>query len=193
MEQLLSWDGIVFHLINHTWHNPFLDAVMPRITELGSGGAVWLFALFLLAIFGKGEGRKIAFLGTIALVFSWLISDEILKGLFARPRPFLHFSDTILLVAGPKQYSFPSGHATTAFAPATAIWLKNHKLGVPVLVLAVIIGFSRIYVGVHYPLDVLGGVILGVGMAILVVSQESLFDKIVIAIKRVVHKSKQTN
>ncbi len=195
MQSLMVWvatyDGMWFHFINRSLQNPVFDLTMPWITELGSGGAVWLFVMFLLALSGRGEYRKMAFLGTVALVLSWLLSDEALKFLFARPRPFIHFSDVRLLVAGPHQYSFPSGHTATAFAAATALLRKNSKIGAAALVLALLIGFSRVYVGVHYPLDIVGGIVLGGGVGWLVVSIEPVLDKTVALAKKKIKAAKR--
>lgn len=190
LSQLLQWDGGLFYFFNHHLHNAFFDLVMPLITELGTGGAVWFAIIFILAVFTGGEGRKIAFLGTVALVVSFLISDEILKNLFARPRPFIHFPDTRLLVAAPYQYSFPSGHTTSSFAVAVSFFAKRRRLGLGALILASLIGVSRIYVGVHYPLDVLGGVVVGSVIGWLVVHHESALDKIVIKVQNILRRVK---
>ncbi len=190
---LATYDGIWFHFINGNLQNRVFDLIMPWITDLGSWGAVWLFVMFFLALSGRGEYRKMAFLGTVALVLSWLLSDEVLKFLFARPRPFIHFTDVRLLVAGPHQYSFPSGHTATAFAAATVLWRKNIKIGVAALALALLIGFSRVYVGVHYPLDVLGGIILGCGVGWVVVSSEPVLDKTVVLTKKALKLAKREN
>jgi len=189
---LLTQDGIWFNYINHNLQNPFFDLLMPLVSALGEGGLVWLFILFLLAIFGNGTGRKAAFLGTVALVASFFLLDEALKALVARPRPFLHFTDARLLVALPHSFSFPSGHASTSFATAAAIFLKHKRVGGCALVLAALIAFSRVYVGVHYPGDVLAGAVLGTVIALLVVSQEKALDKIVVRVKLIV-RSKSEN
>jgi undecaprenyl-diphosphatase len=177
---LFQLDGVGFHLINRDLQNPFFDFIMPIITDLGSGGFIWLLAMFLLAIFGKGTGRKMAFLGAVALIVGWVLSDALLKGIFARPRPFLHFADARILVPAPHQYSFPSGHSTTAFAPAVAFFRKNQRIGWFALVAAILIAFSRVYVGVHYPLDIFGGFILGGAVGYFTVQNESNLDKLVI-------------
>lgn len=194
MTSFLMWlqtmDGRGFNYINHSLQNPLFDFIMPWLTHIGSGGLVWLFVAFVLAVFGRGKGRKMAFLAMIALLLGWFFSDEILKNIVARPRPFLHFADVRILADKPAQFSFPSGHTTTSFAPATVLFRKSHLLGVTALILAALIGFSRIYVGVHYPLDVVGGVVLGGLTGWLVVRYEHDLDKIIIRGKKVLeHKS----
>ena len=184
----LNWlqtvDGRVFNYINHSWQNPLFDFAMPLLTHMGAGGLVWLFVAFALAVFGRGKGRKMAFLAMIALILSWFLSDEVLKNLIGRPRPFLRFPDVRILVDKPAQFSFPSGHTTTSFAPATVLFRKSRGLGAAALTLAALIGFSRIYVGVHYPLDVVGGVILGCFTGWMVVRFEPLWDRIIVGWKK---------
>lgn len=97
----------------------------------------------------------------VALFFSFVLGEEVLKYIFQRPRPFLSLEGVNLLVAPPGSFSFPSGHAANAFASSIVIARKVSRLARPVLLLAVIIAFSRVYVGVHYPLDILGGALLG--------------------------------
>lgn len=177
---LQVWDSRWFLWLNHNLQNPFFDWVMPKLTALGSGGFVWLFLAFILAMFGKGRGRKMAFLGMLALLMAWFVGDEVLKNLVARPRPFLTLSDVRLLADKPGQFSFPSGHTTTSFAPAVVFYRKNKTVGRAALILAACIGFSRIYVGVHYPLDVLGGALLGAGLGLLVIKYESAIERLVI-------------
>ncbi|MDI6878736.1 MAG: phosphatase PAP2 family protein [Desulfitobacteriaceae bacterium] len=180
---LQVWDSRWFLWLNHNLQNPFFDWVMPKLTELGSGGFVWLFLAFILAMFGKGRGRKMAFLGILAMLMAWFFSDEVLKNLVARPRPFLTLADARVLVEKSNQFSFPSGHTTTSFAPALAFYRKNRAVGRAALILAACIGFSRIYVGVHYPLDVLGGALLGAGVGLLVINYESAIDRSLIRAK----------
>ncbi|MHB1652798.1 MAG: phosphatase PAP2 family protein [Desulfitobacteriaceae bacterium] len=189
-QSLDTVDGIGFHYINHTLQNPFFDLVMPWLTHLGSRGLIWLLLAFVLVLFGKGAGRKIAFLGMLALLLSWFFSDEVLKTLIARPRPFVHFPDARILADKPQQFSFPSGHTTTSFAPAVTFLLKKRALGIAALILAALIGFSRIYVGVHYPLDVLGGVLLGGGIGWLIVYFENPLDRIILRAKKLIKRKK---
>ncbi|KLU60066.1 undecaprenyl-diphosphatase BcrC [Peptococcaceae bacterium CEB3] len=186
---LLTMDGRLFYTVTHAWRNPLFDLTMPFLTHLGAGGLIWLFIAFALAVFGRGRGRKAAFLAMVALMLGWFFCDEVLKSIVARPRPFLRWTDVRILADKPLQYSFPSGHTTTSFAPATVLFRKSKSIGVAALALAALIGFSRIYVGVHYPLDVLGGVVLGGLIGWLVVRYEEVLDRIIIRGKKVMaHK-----
>lgn len=92
------------------------------------------------------------------------IAFTLLLPLFARPRPCDVNTAITILVKRPHGHSFPSGHTASAFAAAFALWLQNRKLGVPALVLAAFIAFTRLYLYVHFPTDVLGGLVLGIAL-----------------------------
>lgn len=111
--------------------------------------------------------RKAGCAMATALVLYLLAGDCILKPLFARPRPCDVNTAITILVKRPHGHSFPSGHTASAFAAAFALWLQNRKLGVPALVLAAFIAFTRLYLYVHFPTDVLGGLVLGLALGAL--------------------------
>ena len=146
----------------------FLDAVMPVITALGNGGIFWIvLALVMLAL---PKYRRSGLAMSIALIFGLLVCNLTLKPLVARIRPYDYqlnvFGKQIaLLIATPHDFSFPSGHTIASFEGAVALMLYDRKLGIPATVLAVLIAFSRLYLYVHYPTDVLASVILGIGFA----------------------------
>ena len=148
----------------------FLDKVMPLITLLGDAGIFWIAIAVVLLFFPKT--RKMGLSMGAALLLGVVICNIIMKPAFARIRPYdyqlEHFGKTIqLLVATPHDFSFPSGHTIASFEAATAICIHNKKWGVPALVLACLIAFSRLYLYVHYPTDVLASVVLGIGFAFL--------------------------
>ena len=149
---------------------PALDAIFPVITHLGDAGAVWiLLAAVLLCI---PKHRKTGLTMAVALLFGLLVCNLTLKPLIARIRPFdyqlLHFGKEIpLLIPAPTDFSFPSGHTNASFAAATALLLHDRKLGIPAMIMAALIAFSRLYLYVHYPTDVLASIVLGAGMALL--------------------------
>ncbi len=140
---------------------------MPTLSRAGNFGAVWLVLLGIIAVFGKRVGRTAALAGLFALVLGHVASD-VLKVLTALPRPSASLPAVRTLVAEPSSYAFPSGHAASAFAAATGVVLAARRSleRVPVsawgmLVLAAAISYSRVYVGVHYPTDVVAGAGLG--------------------------------
>ena len=149
---------------------PFLDAVMPVITLLGDAGIFWIGIAVVLLFFPKT--RKIGLGMGAALVMGLLICNLMLKPMIARIRPYdyqlEHFGITIkLLIEAQHDFSFPSGHTIASFEAATVILLHNKKYGIPAMVLACLIAFSRLYLYVHYPTDVIASVILGIGLAFL--------------------------
>ena len=148
----------------------FLDKVMPVITVLGDAGIFWIAVAVLLLCFNKT--RRTGLSMGFALLMGLLICNIIMKPAFARIRPYdyqlEHFGVTIpLLVERQHDFSFPSGHTIASFEAATALYLGNKKLGIPALILACLIAFSRLYLYVHYPTDVLASVVLGIGLGFL--------------------------
>ena len=148
----------------------FLDTVMPIITLLGDAGIFWIAVAAVLLFIPKY--RKTGLAMGIALIMGLLVCNVTMKPLFARPRPydyqFAHFGKEIqLLIEAQHDFSFPSGHTLASFEAATALTLGSKKLGIPALVLASLIAFSRLYLYVHYPTDVLFSVVMGVGFGLL--------------------------
>lgn len=136
-----------------------LDTVMPLISRLADHGEVWiLLALVLLAVKGQRlYGGAVAF----GLTLDLIACNMILKPLVGRLRPFLLNPDVVLLITPPGDASFPSGHTAASFAAVFALKTAGSPLWKPALVLAVLIAFSRLYLYVHWPSDVLGGAVLG--------------------------------
>ena len=148
--------------------SPFGDAVMPAITFLGDGGWIWIaLAIFLLCL---PKCRHTGLAMAVALLMGLVVCNLILKPLVGRMRPFdyewLHFGNAIpLLIDAPTDYSFPSGHTIASFEAAAVLLLRHKKRGIPALLLAALIAFSRLYLYVHYPTDVLASMVLGIGIA----------------------------
>ena len=141
-------------------HSPILDKVMIFITSLGNGGIFWI-ALGLIFFFQKNKDSKRKALSIfLSLIIFSLVGLVILKPLIGRQRPFI-VEAFDLLIKEPMGYSFPSGHTGSSFAAAFTIYYYNKKKGILALILAALIGFSRMYLSVHYPTDVLAGLILG--------------------------------
>ena len=103
-----------------------------------------------------------------SIALTYLIGGLLLKNMIARPRPFQAFPSVSLITEAPEGYSCPSLHTAIAFACAMTVFLKNKKAGVPCLLFAAVIGFSRLYFFVHYPTDVLLGAVLGALCALIV-------------------------
>jgi len=148
----------------------FLDAVMPVITLLGDAGIFWIAIAVVLLFIPKY--RRVGLGMGAALIIGLLVCNVTMKPLFARPRPYdyqlLHFGKEIqLLIEAQHDFSFPSGHTLASFEAATVLAIHNKKLGIPALVLACLIAFSRLYLYVHYPTDVLFSVVMGIGFGFL--------------------------
>ena len=148
---------------------PALDFLMPLITVLGNGGIFWIAASVALMIFPKY--RKAGISMGIALLIGLVLCNLTLKPLVARIRPydyqFKYFGRTIsLLIATPHDYSFPSGHTIASFEAAVALTFHHKKLGIVALILAALVAFSRLYLYVHYPTDVLASLVLGTAIAL---------------------------
>ena len=146
----------------------FLDAVMPIVTLFGEGGIFWIAWAVLMLVFPKTRKTGIAM--AIALIMGVLICNVTLKPLIGRPRPYdyqlEHFGVTIkLLIDAQHDYSFPSGHTIASFEAAVALLLNDKRMGIPAMVIAVLVTFSRLYLYVHYPPDVIFSIIVGTAFA----------------------------
>lgn len=146
---------------------------------LGNSGMIWIILTIILLIIPKTRKRGIVMM--LALLLDLLLCDGILKHLVSRTRPCDINTAIELLIARPTDYSFPSGHTAAAFASVTALKLSGEKVLWKVsLVLAAIIAFSRLYLYVHFPTDVLGGLVVGLicGCLAYVISKKFVFRKI---------------
>ncbi len=138
----------------------FLDRLMPALSKLADGGLIpILLALVLLAI---PKTRRVGLAMGISFLLGLLFGNLILKNLVARPRPYQLNPSAVLLIPALSDYSFPSGHTLVVFETAVVLLKKGRgAAGVFALVMAVGIAFSRLYLYVHYPSDVLAGVLMG--------------------------------
>lgn len=152
-------DNSILIYIKNNMHGPIMDKFMVIMTSLGNGGFMWIVIGIILLISKKY--RKVGFITLIALLFSAILGEGILKHLVQRSRPFTHVSAVKLLIAEPLSFSFPSGHAASSFAAAGVLakYFKDYAL--EFFSMASIIAFSRLYLYVHYPTDVAAGIVLG--------------------------------
>ena len=136
-----------------------IDALTPFwkvITFLGNGGWFWLVVAAVLLI--PKKTRRVGITALLSIIIGFLITNVLLKNIVARPRPFDAYTEIIPLITRPTDFSFPSGHTCASFACALVFFrMLPKKYGVPAVVLAGMVAFSRLYLGVHYPGDVLGG------------------------------------
>lgn len=167
MTGLLQVDGEILLWIQDHLRNPILTPILKVLTSLGNSGILWIILAALFLVFRKT--RKAGVAGAIALIFSLLIVNLGLKPAVDRIRPYDVIEGLTCLIERQTDSSFPSGHASSAFAAALAFrfYLPQKKLSLGLLILAGVIAFSRLYVGVHYPTDVLVGILCGILAALL--------------------------
>lgn len=170
----------VLHAIQ-SLHNPVLDKVMITVFNnlVGSLGQLWIIVGLVLLIIPKT--RKCGAAVLLSYVVSFLIGNEWLKDLIARPRPCAVDNTVQLIVKKPGSFSCPSVHTYLAFSSAMAIFYHYKKPGIGVFIFAALVGFSRMYFFVHYPTDILFGAVLGIVTAFVVCM---LLDKMCARVKK---------
>ena len=150
----------ILNFIHNSLSCPALDVLFKSVSRLGYKGLIWICIAVFLVLFKKT--RKCGITLAAALIMCLLFGNLILKPLFARTRPFDVYTALNIIIEKPTDYSFPSGHTLASFASATVIFRHFRKWGTAALILAFLIAFSRLYLCVHYPTDVLCGLILGI-------------------------------
>ncbi len=160
-------DVAILNWIHNIFTCLFLDVVMPVITALGNKGIFMIIVAALMVCFKKT--RKAGIMMGIALLLGLVLGNGLLKNLFGRVRPYDLEGALVtdLLIKAPHDYSFPSGHTLAAFEFASVMVIcrkmipGKNAVAIASVVLAVLIAFSRLYLYVHFPSDILGGAILG--------------------------------
>lgn len=165
---------LILHAIQQI-HTPWLDAVMVFFTKLGDDGILWIALGVIMLLFKKT--RKCGVCVLLSMLLCMLLGKVVLKDLIGRARPFMADPSVVLKVTPPGSFSFPSGHTLDAFTSATAISLCFRKPGIAAYVVASLIAFSRMYLFLHYPTDILGGILLGVCVAVFVAKMAEQIKK----------------
>lgn len=160
MNALALLDRYIFLFINTSYHSSFFDTIALVFSGVGTAGMVWFLLAFWL--FVREEKKGPWFFAPLfgAGAMSWFLVEVLLKPIVARSRPGLELG-TIIVGSQSDTFSFPSGHATIAFAMAVVLAQKEPRWKWMFYTLAVLISLSRIYLGVHYPLDVIVGGVIG--------------------------------
>ncbi|MDD7221365.1 MAG: phosphatase PAP2 family protein [Eubacteriales bacterium] len=180
-EMIQSVDASVLLWIQEHLRFAFLNGPMIFAGLLGDNGLCWIVLGLVLTLIPKT--RKYGVLALASLLGCFLFNNLLLKNLVARPRPYTRIPELVMLMKVPPDHSFPSGHACASFATAGALmWSMGkewNRVRIPALAVAVWIAFSRLYVGVHYPTDVLAGVLVGlVGSWIICHICEKPYDRL---------------
>ena len=160
----VSYDLPILEWIQANLQSTLMDTIMPIITLFGEGGIFWIACAVLLLIFPKT--RKTGLAMGFALLLGVLVCNVTMKPLIGRIRPYdfqwQEFGKEItLLIEAQHDYSFPSGHTIACFEASVVLMLNDKRLGIPALILAVLVSFSRLYLYVHYPTDVIFSVFAG--------------------------------
>lgn len=162
---IYSFDETILMWIQENLRNGVTDKFFSVITYVGEKGIFWILLAIVLIFIPKT--RKCGIMMLTALTIGFLTGECLTKNLVCRERPFIYFGwDTAdLLIKAPSGYSFPSGHTCSSFAASTSIFMNNKKWGTAALVLAACIAFSRVFLFVHFPSDIIVGILWGLTAA----------------------------
>ena len=152
-------DNTILKFVENNMHTLILDKLMILVTTLGNGGLIWISVCVFLIL--NKKYRKIGIIALASLGLNAFLGEVIIKNIVERVRPTADVMTVASLIVKPLSYSFPSGHSASAFAAAGVLSYYFKKYSVCFYTLAALIAFSRIYLYVHYPSDVVGGIILG--------------------------------
>ncbi|MBQ2972706.1 MAG: phosphatase PAP2 family protein [Ruminococcus sp.] len=159
-------DFSILDFIQNNLRCDILDKIMVFLSLIGEGGIVWFMIAVPMLFFKKSRICGVVMI--LSMGITLLLGEFLLKNLIGRVRPCNINTEIEMLVKRPRSFSFPSGHTSSSFASATTIFKWNKKYGVFALILAALIGFSRLYNYVHFPTDVLAGALFGILMSLLV-------------------------
>lgn len=160
----MSWEFDWLYALQDI-HNPVLDKVMVFVSALGNAGIFWIAVGLLLLItkrYRRGGAQML-----VAMAVTFVIGNLILKNLVARERPCWIDREVLLLMASPSDYSFPSGHSMNGFAGSVSLLCIDKRIGIPAVILAAVIAFSRLYLFMHFPTDVFAGIVIGLVIALI--------------------------
>lgn len=153
--------------IQNNLRSDILDNIMKFVTTLGDAGIIWITLGIILLI--NSKTRKIGLTLLLALALTSFMGEAVIKNIVCRDRPFLNIEGIKLIIEAPTSYSFPSGHTASSFAAATVLGYYFRKYAVVFYSFAALMAFSRLYLFVHYPTDILGGILLGICCSLIMI------------------------
>lgn len=162
MDTFMNLQAAFLLFLQENIRTPLLTTILEFMTDLGNTGFIWIISSLLLMIFKKT--RAVGVCALVSLLLSLLFTNLILKNIFQEPRPFVTYPEIIPLISHvpAASFAFPSGHASASFAAALLFYKYLYRpLGIAALLAAFLIAFSRLYLGVHYPMDILAGAAAG--------------------------------
>lgn len=160
MDLLFELDGNILLWIQENLRKEFLNPIVTFLTSLGDAGWFWIM-LCVLMLFSK-QSRKTGMTGLVALLIGFLITNLCLKNMVMRVRPYEMVEGLELIGKKAVDFSFPSGHSTASIAASVVFLIMlPRRYGVLAIALGILICFSRLYIGIHYPTDVIAGVLIG--------------------------------
>jgi undecaprenyl-diphosphatase len=177
LENLIDLDTALFYFFNVKLQNGFFDLLMPVLTNLGYWRIPLGLMVILLLVFGKRKGRVTVLLLVVGIALSDQLCNSFLKPLIQRIRPCNVLENIHLLVNCTRAYSFPSSHAMNIFTGCLLLSYSYRKIRLLLFIIAILVSYSRVYVGVHYPFDVLAGVVLGIFCAFIIITLFKFLSK----------------
>lgn len=174
------FDNYILFVINKYIQNKYLDKLMPVVTSMGNLGIIWI--IMAIALILDKPYREIGDVVILTLIISTIVGEGIVKHIIRRVRPCNQKNSLNILISKPMSYSFPSGHTLSSFAVAEVLSMYFTEYKLIFMIIAFLIALSRIYLYVHYPTDVIAGIILGIlcSKLIFIILQEGFMEKVAI-------------
>jgi undecaprenyl-diphosphatase len=177
LEKAIQIDASLFYLLNHKVQNGLLDFLMPILTNLDYWRIPFILVAISLLLFGQKRGRVALLLLALGITLSDQVCNSLLKPLVGRVRPCNVLDDVHLLVNCTRSFSFPSSHATNIFTGTILLSFVYPRLRAALIGVAILVAYSRVYVGVHYPFDIVAGAVLGILCALTIVALDRILAK----------------